>query len=79
MRKYDLFGKLGQAKKGIKVFGENGQETCNIKQKCFHISVKEKSHILTPLRRPLGDFSNAAFVSSLKAEIRKPDAAIPAR
>ena len=31
------------------------------------------------MRRPLSDFSNAAFVSSLKTEVRIPAAAQPAR
>ena len=43
-----------------------------------HLSVK-KIHILAPLRRPLSDFSKAAFVSSLKTDVRVPAAAKPAR
>lgn len=38
-----------------------------------------ENNILTPLRRPLADFSKAALVMSLKAEVRAPDAAKPAR
>lgn len=40
---------------------------------------KKRSNILAPLRRPLWDFSKAAFVTSLKAEARAPDAARPAK
>lgn len=36
-------------------------------------------NILTPLRRPFFDLSKAAFVITLKAEVRAPDAARPAK
>jgi len=42
-------------------------------------STLKKIYIQAPLRRPLSDFSNAAFVSSLKTEVRVPAAAQPAR
>lgn len=40
---------------------------------------KIKHYVLAPLRRPLLDFSKAALVISLKAEVNAPDAAKPAR
>lgn len=36
-------------------------------------------NLLAPLRRPSLEFSNAAFVINLKAEVSAPDAAKPAR
>lgn len=39
----------------------------------------EKIDILVPLRRPLSYFSKAAFVTNLKAEVKAPAAAKPAR
>jgi len=39
----------------------------------------EELNLLAPLRRPSGEFSNAAFVINLKADVRAPDAAEPAR
>lgn len=42
-------------------------------------SLLNKIYIQAPLRRPLSDFSNAAFVSSLKTAVRVPAAAQPAR
>lgn len=41
--------------------------------------VSKQLNILAPLRRPSLEFSNAAFVISLKAEVRVPDVAKPAR
>jgi hypothetical protein len=40
---------------------------------------QRKCDLLTPFRRPFLDFSNTAFVSSLKAEVKAPDAANPAK
>lgn len=38
-----------------------------------------EANLLAPLRRPSLVFSNAAFVTNLKAEVSTPDAAKPAR
>lgn len=40
---------------------------------------KEKLNVLAPFRRPSLEFSNAAFVINLKAEVNAPDAANPVR
>lgn len=40
---------------------------------------KKNSNLRAPLRRPSFEFSKAAFVISLKAEVIAPDAAKPAR
>lgn len=40
---------------------------------------EEELNLLAPFRRPSLEFSNAAFVISLKAEVNAPDAAEPAR
>lgn len=46
----------------------------------FDLSITyENLHLLAPLRRPSLEFSNAAFVINLKAEVKAPDAAKPAR
>jgi len=39
----------------------------------------KESDILTPLRGPFLDLSNAAFVTNLRPEVRAPDAANPAK
>lgn len=41
--------------------------------------IDKDNYIQTPLRRPFEDFSKAAFVISLNAEVRAPDAARPPR
>jgi len=38
-----------------------------------------KNNLLVPLQRPFLYFSNAALVTSLKADVKAPDAAIPAK
>lgn len=44
-----------------------------------YLCKSKTSNILVPLRRPSLDFSKAAFVISLKAEVKAPEAAKPAR
>lgn len=48
-------------------------------KKCYKRQQLGELNVLAPFRRPSLEFSKAAFVINLKAEVRAPDAAKPAR
>ena len=53
------------------VLSKSPTNKCKEWNQHFSSSLK-KMYLQAPLRRPLSDFSNAAFVSSLKTEVKSP-------
>ena len=76
MRKAYRIGQIHNIKQHV--LSKSPTNKCKEWNQHFSSSLK-KMYLQAPSRRPLSDFSNAAFVSSLKTEVRVPAAAQPAR